>query len=192
MLRNLCVKESASEVNPETDKREHHYLKRMRHHRGRYAEFHWPSVELLVNLAYTYDVIYSHLSRRIESHGLSLGAFNVLMILSRSEDEGCPMHELGELLLVSRANVTGLVDCLARRRLVKRTQDERDRRVRLVRLTKAGEKLLESILPGHYARVREMLKSVSNKDKQLLSKLLLKLRHSTQRALRGQPEKKLA
>jgi hypothetical protein len=37
-----------------------------------------------------------------------------------------------------------------------------------------------------------MLKSVSNKDKELLSKLLLKLRHSTQRALRGQPEKKLA
>lgn len=183
------MKESAQKVQTKADKREYHYLKRMRHHRGKYSEFHWPSVELLVNLAYTYDVIHSHLARRIESHGLSLGAFNVLMILSRSEDEGCPMHELGELLLVSRANVTGLVDCLARRGLVERTQHERDRRVRLVRLTKAGENLLESILPGHYARVREMLKSVSNKDKQLLSKLLMKLRHSTQRSLNGQPEK---
>jgi MarR family 2-MHQ and catechol resistance regulon transcriptional repressor len=187
----IFMKDSAQKVKPEVDQREHHYLKRMRHHRGRYAEFHWPSVELLVNLAYTYDVIYAHLSRRIESHGLSLGAFNVLMILSRGEEEGCPMHELGELLLVSRANVTGLVDCLARRGLVKRTQHERDRRVRLVRLTKAGEKLLESILPGHYARVREMLKSVSNKDKELLSKLLMKLRYSTQRSLNGRHEKKI-
>lgn len=179
-------------MKAEADKREHHYLKRMHNHQGRYAEFHWPSVELLVNLAYTYDVIYAHLARRIEAHGLSLGAFNVLMILSRSEGEGCPMHELGELLLVSRANITGLVDCLVRRRLVRRTVDERDRRVRLVQLTKAGEKLLESILPGHYARVRQMLKSVSNKDKELLSELLMKLRHSTQRALSQQREKKIA
>src|SRR2546421_7029098 len=186
------MKKSVRKEKPESDKREHHYLNRMRHHSGKYEEFHWPSVELLINLAYTYEVIHSHLARRLDEHSLSLGAFNVLMVLSRFEDEGCPMHELGELLLVSRANVTGLVDYLARRKFVERTEDERDRRVRLVRLTKAGEKLLESILPGHYARVREMLRSVSNKDKELLSKLLLKLRHSTQRALRGQPEKKLA
>jgi MarR family 2-MHQ and catechol resistance regulon transcriptional repressor len=93
------------------------------------------------------------------------------------------MHELGELLLVSRANVTGLVDCLAQRGLVERSQHERDRRVRLVRLTRDGEKLLESVLPAHYARVREMLKGVSNKDKAILSELLMKLRHNTQRSL---------
>jgi MarR family 2-MHQ and catechol resistance regulon transcriptional repressor len=177
------MKKLAQHMNRETDKREHHYLKRMHHHSGKYSEFHWPSVELLVNLAYTYDVIYAHLARKIEAHGLSLGAFNVLMVLSRSEDEGYPMHELGELLLVSRANVTGLVDCLAQRGLVERSQHERDRRVRLVRLTRGGEKLLESILPTHYARVREMLKGVSNKDKAILSELLMKLRHNTQRSL---------
>jgi MarR family 2-MHQ and catechol resistance regulon transcriptional repressor len=70
--------------------------------------------------------------------------------------------------------------------------DERDRRVRLVRLTKKGEKLLESILPAHYARVREMLKSVNNKEKKLLSKLLMKLRYSTQYALSEQHERKIA
>jgi MarR family 2-MHQ and catechol resistance regulon transcriptional repressor len=177
------MKKLALQMNREADKREHHYLERMYHHSGKYSEFHRPSVELLVNLAYTYDVIYAHLSRKIEAHGLSLGAFNVLMVLSRSEDESYPMHELGELLLVSRANVTGLVDCLAQRGLVERSQHERDRRVRLVRLTRDGEKLLESMLPAHYARVREMLKGVSNKDKAILSELLMKLRHNTQRSL---------
>jgi DNA-binding MarR family transcriptional regulator len=165
------------------DHREHHYLNRMRHHSGKYAEFHWPSVELLVNLAYTYDVVHSHLARKLDACDLSLGAFNVLMILSRCEDEGSPMHELGELLLVSRANVTGLVDYLARKGLVERAEDERDRRVRLVKLTKVGEKFLESILPAHYTRVREMFKGVSNREKAQLSELLTKLRHHTQRAL---------
>jgi DNA-binding MarR family transcriptional regulator len=178
------MKKSERKREPEADKREHHYLNRMRHHSSKYAEFHWPSVGLLINLAYTYEVVHAHLARKIEAQGLSLGAFNVLMILSRCEEMGCPMSELGELLLVSRANVTGLVDCLARRHLVERAADERDRRVRLVRLTEKGEKLLESILPSHYARVREMFKGVSNKDKAALSELLMKLRRNAQSSLK--------
>jgi DNA-binding MarR family transcriptional regulator len=160
------------------DKRESHYSSRMRQHGAEYAEFHRPSVELLVNLIYTCDVIQTHFARRIEAHKLSLGAFNALMILSRFEEQGCPMHELGELLLVSRANITGLADCLERRGLVERIASPGDRRVRLVRLTKAGRKLLETILPGHYARVREMLKGLNNKDKAALSELLTRLRHN--------------
>jgi MarR family transcriptional regulator, 2-MHQ and catechol-resistance regulon repressor len=93
------------------------------------------------------------------------------------------MHELGELLLVSRANVTGLVDCLARRGLVERAPDERDRRVRLVRLTRAGARLLEALLPAHYARVREMFKGMSDRDKAALSEQLARLRRSAQQAL---------
>src|SRR5438270_13573985 len=94
------------------DQRELHYLGRIQQHSKRYAEFHRPSVELLFNLIYTGDIIQTQLARKVETHKLSLGAFNALLILSRDETRGYPMHELGELLLVSRANITGLVDCL--------------------------------------------------------------------------------
>lgn len=164
------------------DRREEHYLRRMRHHSERYEEFHWQSVELLINLIYTCDVLESHFARSMDAHGLSLGSFNALMILSRYE-AGCPMHELGELLLVSRANTTGLVDLLERKKLVERFASRDDRRVRLVRLTRGGRGLLDKILPGHYGRVRELLKGVSNKDKQTLSKLLTMLRHNVLDAL---------
>jgi MarR family 2-MHQ and catechol resistance regulon transcriptional repressor len=166
-----------------SDKRESHYLSRMRQHGERYAEFHRPSAELLVNLIYTCDVIQTHLARRIEAHKLSLGAFNALMILSRFDAGGCPMHELGELLLVSRANITGLVDCLERRGLVERVPAPGDRRVRLVSLTAAGRKFLEAILPEHYARVRALLKGVSNSDKAALSRLLTGLRRNVLESL---------
>jgi MarR family 2-MHQ and catechol resistance regulon transcriptional repressor len=185
ILSNHTMKkpEQKNGAGPVADKREHHYLNRMRHHSSKYAEFHWPSVELILNLAYTYDVIHSHLARKLDACDLSMGAFNVLMILSRYEEDGCPMHELGELLLVSRANITGVVDYLARKGLVERTEDEKDRRVRLVRLTEGGEKFLESVLPAHYLRVREMFKGMSNKEKAQLSELLTKLRHNTQHSL---------
>ena len=174
---------STDQARASSDKRESHYLSRMRHHGEQYEEFHRPSVELLVNLIYTCDVIQTHFARRIEAHKLSLGAFNTLMILSRFEEAGCPMHELGELLLVSRANITGLADCLEGRGLVERIGSPADRRVRLVRLTKAGRKMLETILPGHYARVREMFKGLNNKDKAALSELLTRLRHNVLESL---------
>ncbi|MFL6255392.1 MAG: MarR family winged helix-turn-helix transcriptional regulator [Pyrinomonadaceae bacterium] len=162
------------------DKREHHYLDRMRHHSRRYREFHRPSVELVVNLFYTYDVIYTRLARAVERERLSNTSFNVLMVLSRCGEGGCPMHELGELLFVSRANITGLVGCLEQRGLVERVPSAEDRRVRLVRLTEAGAGLLEEILPRHYGEVRATLRGLSVREKSDLSRLLTKLRHVVQ------------
>lgn len=173
----MSASEVKRSVKPKPDKREEHYLNRLRHHSQQYADFHRPTVELLVNLYYTSDVIESQLAREIETHNLSCAALNVLMILSRCE-AGCPMHELGELLLVSRANVTGLVDCLERKGLVRRATTAGDRRVKLLTLTSAGRGFLDEFLPGHYSRVRALLRGLTNRDKLELSRLLLKLRHA--------------
>jgi MarR family 2-MHQ and catechol resistance regulon transcriptional repressor len=173
----VTASEAKRAVRLKSDQREEHYLNRLRHHGEKYADFHRPTVELLVNLYYTSDVIESQLAREIETHNLSAAALNALMILSRCE-AGCPMHELGELLLVSRANVTGLVDCLERKGLVKRTTTAGDRRVKLLTLTAAGRGFLETFLPGHYAHVRALLRRLTNQDKLELSRLLLKLRHA--------------
>lgn len=172
---------SPSSPGAKADKREEHYLDRMRHHSRNYREFHWPSVELVVNLFYTYDVIHTRVAQEAEREGLSTAAFNVLMILSRSGEGGCPMYELGELLLVSRANVTGLVGCLERRGLVERAPSAEDRRVRLVRLTESGARMLEGVLPRHYGEVRAALRGLSLKEKTDLSRLLTKLRRGVQR-----------
>jgi MarR family 2-MHQ and catechol resistance regulon transcriptional repressor len=165
------------------DKRERYYQDRVREHGRRYSEFHLPSVEVLLNLVYTYDVTASHLARRLAEHGLSLSAFNLLMILSRSADHGCPLYEIGELLLVSRANITGLMDCLERKGLVERVSDKRDRRVRVATITQKGGALLESLLPSHYSEVRLICSRLSNAEKSELRALLTKLRQSVQSRL---------
>lgn len=70
-----------------------------------------------------------------------------------------------------------MVDLLVRRGLVERVEDAADRRVRLVRLTRAGERFLDELLPAYYASVRELFAGMSDKEKRLLSELLTKLRH---------------
>jgi MarR family 2-MHQ and catechol resistance regulon transcriptional repressor len=163
-------------------------LNRLRVQSSQYREFHWPSVEALVNLVQTCDTIQTYLSRSLAGQGISLAALNVLMMLGHAEDAGCPMRELVALLLVSRANVTGLVDSLERKRLVQRVPEPADRRVRRVRITEAGRNLLDATAPLYYARVRELLKEVKDSDKKTLSNLLIKLRRSVEHSSLDQNE----
>lgn len=166
----------------DADSLETYYRQRARLHGRRHREFHWPSMELLFNLIYTYDVIESRLARRLGAHGLSLSAFNVLMVLSRSGPEGCALYELSRLLVVSRANITGLVDSLVEKRLVERLEHLKDRRVRIARITQKGEKLLEEVLPGYYQMVRKMLCGISREESRVLNNLLSRARKSVQQS----------
>jgi MarR family 2-MHQ and catechol resistance regulon transcriptional repressor len=170
------------QTGPKSDELETYYQEKARLHGQRHRQFHWPSMELLFNLIYTYDVIESRLARQMGGHGLSLSAFNVLMILSRSGCEGCALYELSKLLVVSRANITGLVDSLVEKRLVERVVDPADRRVRIARITKNGERLLEDVLPGYYQMVREMLRGVSKEENRVLNNLLMRARKSVQQS----------
>jgi MarR family 2-MHQ and catechol resistance regulon transcriptional repressor len=167
---------------PAQDSVEAYYEDAVRRAGKKFKEFDWPSANLLFNLFYTCEVASAPLERSVGAHGLSLSAFNVLMILSRSETKGCHFHRLSELLVVSKSNVTGLVDCLEKRGLVRRAEGGPDRRRRVARITEAGEKLLEAILPEHYDTAREMLDGMSDKEKAALSELLSKVRRCVRQA----------
>lgn len=80
---------------------------------------------------------------------LSPSQFNVLNLL-RDHGDGITQIELSRELITHRSNITGLVDRLEKRGLVRRTAMPRDRRAFLVRLTPAGRRLLQEILPCYH------------------------------------------
>jgi MarR family 2-MHQ and catechol resistance regulon transcriptional repressor len=57
----------------------------------------------------------------------------------------CVLSQLGESLLVTKANITGMVDRLERDGLVERRRDPQDRRLWWVRLTQAGREALTAM-----------------------------------------------
>jgi len=161
------------------DHRADYYWNQVRKHGAKYTEFNWSSVEMLLNLVYTYDIVSSHLSHKISPFGITKGGFGVLMILSRSESKACKQNEISQLMLVSRANITGLVDSLVRLALVERTNDPHDRRVNMVKILPKGEKLLTEILPGYYQHIHDICSEFSVQEKKILNDLLTRLRSRT-------------
>ncbi len=80
---------------------------------------------------------------------LSPSQFNVLNLLG-DQPEGLSQSELGRRLITHRSNVTGLVDRLEQRGLVKRHNVAGDRRAYRVVLTTKGRRLWEVIVPDYH------------------------------------------
>lgn len=76
---------------------------------------------------------------------LTLETFQVLMILWNKD--GVNQQVLADLLHKDKATITYLLDSLCKRSLVKRKEDPKDRRNKLIFLTKKGTEIEERVLP---------------------------------------------
>jgi MarR family transcriptional regulator, organic hydroperoxide resistance regulator len=85
---------------------------------------------------------------------MTLAQFDVLMTLWHSN--GITQQELAEWLLVTKANVVGLIDRVSAAGWVERRPDPEDRRVNRLYLTDAGRKLAKQALPGQEALVQNI------------------------------------
>ena len=68
-----------------------------------------------------------------------------VMVL-RALEEPKPMREVAQFLACDNSNLTGIIDRLEERDLVKRTADDNDRRVKLLVLTEEGQRLRKEIV----------------------------------------------
>jgi DNA-binding MarR family transcriptional regulator len=134
------------------------------------------TAEVFLGLMSAHELLTTYFSKRLGKYGLTLAGFNLLMILYSPtyRESGCPMSQLGELLLVSKANITGLIDNLERKQLVKRLDADYDRRVKLARLTSKGDKLMARIMPWHFEEVTRVAGTVPVKDRARLASMLHK------------------
>lgn len=104
----------------------------------------------LLHLLATADTVWNASRSFFARWELSPSQFNILNLLG-GEPEGISQIELGRRLIMHRSNVTGLVDRMERRGLVKREDALFDRRAYRVVLTKAGRELLAEIYPHYHA-----------------------------------------
>jgi len=132
------------------------------------------STEVLINLIRTDSLVTTALSRRFRRHGLSLSGFNAMVII-RQAPEGVNPREIADRLLVTRAAVTAILDALEAKGLIRRAPSGADGRMTLIAITPTGKRLLDSILPEHFAAERAMASVLGANEKELLISLLGRL-----------------
>lgn len=160
------------------DRREAFYDTHFEACRLRYKPFNELSSRLLVELVLTCDIATQISTRDLAKSGLSKSTFNILLLLLHGPRDGMQLHDLGELLLVSRANITGLIDHLEKKGYVTREVPPNDRRIRYAKITAKAEALIDSVMPLHLSLISDLLGDVTTDEQIELRRLLHRLRSS--------------
>jgi MarR family 2-MHQ and catechol resistance regulon transcriptional repressor len=88
---------------------------------------------------------------------------------------GLPFGEIGEKMMVTVSNLTGIVDRLEEKRLVVRERDAHDRRVVRVTLTEKGLKVYRNTIPLFEKSISQFFSPLNKTQQKELAALLRKL-----------------
>jgi DNA-binding MarR family transcriptional regulator len=119
----------------------------------------------------------------------TLPRFDVLAQLERAP-KGMTMGQLSSHLMVSNGNITGLIDRLDQEGLVNRAPSPSDRRTQMVKLSNAGRKALNKMLPMHERWIVELLTNLSSNDMSQILTLLGRVKDSLENSVTNAPDLK--
>ena len=142
---------------------------------ARYPEIDPAAVEAFLVLLRTGSDVLASLERFLSSHKLSQGSWTVLMVLNRDPAVPLMPSELASKCGVTRATMTGLLDGLERKRMVRREPEPSDRRTLRVRLTPGGIGALDGMTHDYYRRVALLMRDLNDDDKRQLSDMLFRV-----------------
>jgi DNA-binding MarR family transcriptional regulator len=129
-----------------------------------------------MNIVITGEILSKEAHQVLAPLGITEVQFNVLMLLAYQSDGELTQTRLGDMLLVNRSNVTGLIDRTEKAGWVRRVSTGEDRRVYYIQITPEGKNLLTRAHRVYYARVEEIMADLSREDWECLSNLTERVR----------------
>ncbi|MGQ0812704.1 MAG: MarR family winged helix-turn-helix transcriptional regulator [Nitrospiraceae bacterium] len=144
-----------------------------------------PYLKILRPLVEAYLAFWRVDSRHIRLLRLTPSQFDVIATLG--DTEGMTCSELSARTLVTKGTLTGVLDRLAAKGLIRRDNVANDRRRTKIRLTDKGNSVFRKTFSAHVAFLRPFFeRALTQKEIERLRTWLLRIRDSFQRNDRGQ------
>lgn len=129
--------------------------------------------ELIDVIATTNRALLRRMEEVISAEGLTRPQFLALRCVS--ESAMVPMKDISDRMLVTPANITGIVDRLESKGLVRRAAHRGDRRATIVELTLKGKAMQERLSSRYTEFMEDALRVFTTEEQKKLRNLLLKL-----------------
>lgn len=132
-------------------------------------------LEQCVNFALTraQNIVHQYFKARLAPFGVTPGQYGILKCLW--DENGLTVKQLAERMYLDSSTITGLLDRMENKGLIKRQQDPTDRRALSVILTPAGKELEGPVSQAIIDANKAVLQDVSDEEAEKLMKLLLGL-----------------
>ncbi|ALG68005.1 MarR family winged helix-turn-helix transcriptional regulator [Beggiatoa leptomitoformis] len=131
-------------------------------------------LDVMRELVYTYQAITSNAAKHIAAFDLTPAQFDIIATLGNTN--GMTFKELGEKTLITKGTLTGVIDRLEQKGLVKRIAGTADRRTLYAVLTPEGEAVFEKAFPAHIAYIKQFFEKQTCAEQQILIQHLKQLR----------------
>jgi MarR family 2-MHQ and catechol resistance regulon transcriptional repressor len=159
------------------DQRENFYFNSHRNIKeGLWGKDHIHKMDLITAMALSHDLVLKSMEKVLEPYNLSLSGFNAMCLVKHNPNS--KMSDLGQLMIVSSASITSLIDFLENRNYVIRVQDEEDRRSKFLQITDQGLKVVEEIIPKFVECQKKITEKITVEESKVFLQVLEKMRHS--------------
>lgn len=132
------------------------------------------AMAVIARLLHVGRQIETHLGASAKEHGLQIADGDILFTLRRAPGPHTP-GTLAAALLVSTGTMTGRLDRLEQRTLIRRVPHPTDRRALEIELTPAGRRLVDQVIGEHLAREHEWLSAITDEERKQLARITRKL-----------------
>lgn len=139
-----------------------------------YSFVEFSSGKTIINLSRTVEIMRLVYKRLYTKYELSEPKFFVILLLSK-EKHGIPLIEIGKMMLVSRANITTLIERMERDGYVEKKGNCDDKRSIKAHLTDKGRCIFDEVKASHQEFSERLVACLTEEEKETLNRLLRKI-----------------
>ena len=133
-------------------------------------------IPLMQELAAAYQAFSLYDAEGLRKSGSDLTPSQARVIFTIGNTDGMTCKDIGDITLITKGTLTGVVDRLEGKGLVERWSVEGDGRKTIVALTRKGEKVYASEFPKHVGFLKEKFDKLGARDRKQAITLLGKIR----------------
>lgn len=127
-------------------------------------------------LARCYQAFEAYSAPNIREFGLTPAQFDVIATLGNTA--GMTPKELSERTLITKGTLTGVLDRLELKRMIRRAPSPRDGRSQIVELTKKGQAMFDKVFPAHIKYLAQAFSKFKPADFARIDAGLVQLRNA--------------
>lgn len=146
---------------------------------------------VLLALYRTFAILDRDQAEEVAAMDLTPLQFNILTTLQRTR-QPTTMGALASMLVVKPNNLSGNINALAEKRLIRRELNASDQRSLLAVLTPEGEAFLKDHLPAHWRRLERLMAGLTREQRLQLVALLKQLTISIEHEHEQESDRELA
>jgi DNA-binding MarR family transcriptional regulator len=135
-----------------------------------------PFLPVVRELASAYQAFEAYSAAHIRTLALTPAQFDIIATLGNTA--GMPLNELGAKTLITKGTLTGVVDRLSDKQLVRRSASPSDGRSQIVQLTPQGEAMFERVFPAHLAHLQQAFVELTADELVVMEASLRRLRET--------------